>query len=953
MPSAPQISGNAPVCLGGILQLTASEVPGAFYFWQGPDGFTTVDRQLVRINAVPSFSGTYSVFAQLGNCSSSVATVQVSVITPPLLPAISGPSNVCAGQNLQLSAQAEPGATFRWSGPGGFSSSLQNPQIIGVTTQNSGVYSLQTALGNCFSPTATFTVTVTPRPELSGAGSNSPLCAGSNLQLTASTFVGASYSWSGPGGFTSFEQNPIIENATPAASGVYSVTAFIGACSSTTRTVAAAVNANPQAPNLTANTPVCEGQTLVLNATPISGATYNWQGPSGFSRVTTTPTLVIANPTAGSGGTYRVFAIANDCPSPLASAEVQVRPINARFVSSNATICSDGQAPFILELEGRGPWNVTYNINGGPSDVLTFGAANSPSPFTVNTTVTVNRSSVYNLVRVTDSNGCSRNLRDSLRITVRNSGIQLVAGNDGPKCPGSALQLSVNNVPNAAYRWSGPNNYASSLQNPILSPLSLANAGVYSVVAIVEGCTSQPATTVVNVTNNAAANLGNTQFTVCQGQPVSVPVNLSGSAPWRIAYRVNNGPVTEIPNILSSPYNIALNFSSSGEYTLELVDVKDGAACPGGSFAGSATIRVNPNPTLTVISRSDATCGNNARVVVGASGGSGNYAFSLDGRNFNNTTGIFEGLVGGDYSITARDGACQSTLSVRLEPAPLPVITTAQFSANTITLNWRGVPGAVSYSIRYKVAGTSANPQVVGGITQTSAQLTNLEANTTYELCVQALCSGGSFSECSETRLVSTALGGSTTCATPQGATVSNITRTSAILSWQPIASGAVCYIVNWGLLSQDPSAWTSVLLPAPSTSVQLSTLEPGKEYGFRVRANCSNCSPTSGNLSAPGSIVSFTSRARLAQATPATGRWQVYPNPSSGNFTLSWQADAGEEITAELRDLRGKKVMSRALISKEGLNEASFQLETLPKGVYVLEALSGGQKYVQKIIIH
>jgi hypothetical protein len=134
---------------------------------------------------------------------------------------------------------------------------------------------------------------------------------------------------------------------------------------------------------------------------------------------------------------------------------------------------------------------------------------------------------------------------------------------------------------------------------------------------------------------------------------------------------------------------------------------------------------------------------------------------------------------------------------------------------------------------------------------------------------------------------------------------------------------------------------------------VQLSTLAPGKEYGFRVRANCSNCSPSSGNLSAPGALTSFTSNARLAQAGPPTGAWQVYPNPGNGNFTLSWQAGGGEKITVELRDLQGKALLSRAFISKEGLNQASFELETLPKGVYVLQALSREQKYVQKIVIH
>ncbi|SKB66223.1 gliding motility-associated C-terminal domain-containing protein [Soonwooa buanensis] len=52
------------------------------------------------------------------------------------------------------------------------------------------------------------------------ASSNSPICIGSNIELKASG--GTNYSWTGPNGFTSSLQNPIITNATTANSGVYS-----------------------------------------------------------------------------------------------------------------------------------------------------------------------------------------------------------------------------------------------------------------------------------------------------------------------------------------------------------------------------------------------------------------------------------------------------------------------------------------------------------------------------------------------------------------------------------------------------------------------------------------------------------------------------------------------------------------------------------------------------------
>ncbi|NGY38145.1 T9SS type B sorting domain-containing protein [Flavobacterium sp. XN-5] len=54
------------------------------------------------------------------------------------------------------------------------------------------------------------------------ASSNSPICIGNDLKLTASG--GTNYLWTGPNGFTSTEQNPIIPNAAALNSGEYSCT---------------------------------------------------------------------------------------------------------------------------------------------------------------------------------------------------------------------------------------------------------------------------------------------------------------------------------------------------------------------------------------------------------------------------------------------------------------------------------------------------------------------------------------------------------------------------------------------------------------------------------------------------------------------------------------------------------------------------------------------------------
>ncbi len=52
-------------------------------------------------------------------------------------------------------------------------------------------------------------------------GSNSPVCEGSTLQLTANLIPNAQYVWTGPNGFTSNSQNPTITNVSPLNAGIY------------------------------------------------------------------------------------------------------------------------------------------------------------------------------------------------------------------------------------------------------------------------------------------------------------------------------------------------------------------------------------------------------------------------------------------------------------------------------------------------------------------------------------------------------------------------------------------------------------------------------------------------------------------------------------------------------------------------------------------------------------
>lgn len=77
------------------------------------------------------------------------------------------------------------------------------------------------------------TVTVIPSPTVE-LTTNSPVIAGANLQLNASSTPGTTFQWTGPNNFTSTEQNPVVTNSNAFNAGTYSVTPTLNGCQGVT-----------------------------------------------------------------------------------------------------------------------------------------------------------------------------------------------------------------------------------------------------------------------------------------------------------------------------------------------------------------------------------------------------------------------------------------------------------------------------------------------------------------------------------------------------------------------------------------------------------------------------------------------------------------------------------------------------------------------------------------------
>ena len=333
VPATPTAANNGPLCVGATLNLTTPLVAGATYAWTGPNGFSSAVQNPNIAGVTLAAAGVYNVTVTAGGCTSAAGTTTVVVNAVPATPTAANNGPLCVGATLNLTTPAVAGATYAWTGPNGFSSAVQNPNIAGVTLADAGVYNVTVTVGGCTSAAGTTTVVVNAVPATPTAANNGPLCVGATLNLTTPAVAGATYAWTGPNGFSSAVQNPNIAGVTLAAGGVYNVTVTVGGCTSAAGTTTVVVNAVPATPTAANNGPLCVGATLNLTTPAVAGATYAWTGPNGFSAAVQNPT--IAGVTLAAAGVYNVTVTVGGCTSAAGTTTVVVNAVPATPTAAN------------------------------------------------------------------------------------------------------------------------------------------------------------------------------------------------------------------------------------------------------------------------------------------------------------------------------------------------------------------------------------------------------------------------------------------------------------------------------------------------------------------------------------------------------------------------------------------------------------------------------------------
>jgi hypothetical protein len=405
------ISGNTTVTSGSSNTYSVTAVAGVTYAWTLPSGWSGSSTTNSITATAGSAGGTISVTAN-NSCGASVArTLAVTIGTPSANLALNKPATTSTieGTGFEGSKAVDGNASTRWA-----SIEAVDPQWIRVdlnATYNinrvkivweaayASAYEVQvSADGTNWTPIKSVTnntVLTNDWTGLNGSGryirvngtsrgtpwgysifelevygtsgctlpvqpstitGNTSVTAGSSNTYSVTAVSGVTYSWTLPSGWSGNSTSNSITTTAGSAGGTISVVANNACGASPARTLAVSVGCTlPAQPSvISGNTTVTSGSTNTYSVTAVSGVTYTWTLPSGWSGTSTSNSITS---TAGSaGGTISVKAN-NACGSGTA------RTL-AVTVGSSTTNLALNKAVVVSSVEPQTSFNGSLAVDG-------------------------------------------------------------------------------------------------------------------------------------------------------------------------------------------------------------------------------------------------------------------------------------------------------------------------------------------------------------------------------------------------------------------------------------------------------------------------------------------------------------------------------------------------------------------------------------------------------------
>ena len=578
-------AGPTTFCEGGSVLLNANTGTGFTYQWK-LNGTNILGPLGTAASYTASMAGSYTVVVS-SPCSTTSSATIVTVNPLPTAPSItpSGPTTFCAGDNVDLIANAATGLNYQWK-LGGVNIPGATATATSYTASASGDYTVEvinpSTLCSATSSATTITVNALPSAVITPAGPTT-FCFLGSVVLNANIGTGLNYQWKLNGAPLS---GATASSYTANESGSYTVevtNAGPPLCSATSIATTVTVNPLPSAAIIAAGpTTFCFGGNVILNANTGTGLSYQWK-LNGNNIIGATA----ASYTANASGIYTVVVTnSNLCSATSNQIPITVNPIPTATFTVPSGVCPN--LDVLVDYIDIGSVSATasflWSFDGGNATQI---VPNNNDSYNVNWSTSGTKTITLS---VTDL-GCT-SLTNSMNVEV--FVLPLVdAGSDIEVCSGAIVPIGTTGVLAYTYLWTpafgitDPTQSNSTIQLQNNTPdtqtyqftLTASNGQCSNSDAMLFSITSPPAV----------------EFNVPLGQCFegnSFDFEAVGEFTSTASFIWNFGPNANVAtSSLINPSNISFNTWGSQNVTLQVND----AGCFSNLFMSNVQVYDEPN----------------------------------------------------------------------------------------------------------------------------------------------------------------------------------------------------------------------------------------------------------------------------------------------------------------------------------------------------------------------
>ena len=264
--------------------------------------------------------------------------------------------------------------------------------------------------------------------------------------------------------------------------------------------------------------------------------------------------------------------------------------------------------------------------------------------------------------------------------------------------------------------------------------------------------------------------------------------------------------------------------------------------------------------------------------------------------------------------------------------APTNIVAT-NITYTSATLGWEGQGNELAWEVKYTTGGVEETIEA----TTNPVVIENLFSGSTYEVWVRAFCGAETYSDWSEVYTFTTAA-----CEVPSNVTASDITASSAIVTW---TSTAQRWEISYGM--EGVNEENGIIVDVEGTpSYTIEGLDYETTYDVYVRAICED-----GVYSAWTPRIQFTTdRIGINTADNDNVNVRIYPNPANTEATISVEGVNGN-VEFVVADMNGRMVITET-IACEGSLVKTIDVSNLAKGAYFVHIYNNNFNTTRKLIV-